>query len=67
LINQEKKGNQWLPSFFVWLEDYSDFLRSVLSPKGKYNGQKLMKLVSIKIAAKAKPTMAIVPLIIPAK
>jgi hypothetical protein len=39
----------------------------VLKPNGKYNGQKLIKLVRMKTAAKTKPTMAMVPLIIPAK
>lgn len=45
---------------------YSDFLR-VEMPKGKYNGQKLRKLVSIKINASANKMMAVVPEIFPAK
>jgi hypothetical protein len=36
-------------------------------PKGAYKGQKLMKLVKIKMAAKTKSTMAVVPEMLPIK
>lgn len=38
---------------------FSFFLEEM--PNGKYNGQKLIKLVSIKTAANTKSTMATMP------
>ena len=36
-------------------------------PKGAYNGQKLTKLVKIKMTATTKSIMAVVPAILPVK
>jgi len=38
-----------------------DLLLNVLSPNGRYSGQKLIKLVAMKIPASASSTMATVP------
>lgn len=54
-----------IPSFLIGLVNdvytiYPFFL-PVLIPKGKYNGQKLIRLVSINIADKISSTIANVP------
>ena len=43
----------------------SYFFLQVLIPKGRYRGQKLIKLVNTKIPAKANNTTPVVPLILP--